>query len=161
MQRLFPSQPFAPQSLESRRLLSAPAELLATLPNSSEDINVSVDDSLVVNDKLFFTGLRDGLGERLWVTEGGGSATLLQTAVTYFQGISTLTSFSGKLYFFANGSAGDGLYMSDGTAAGTQPVKIIRPGANVLPQQAFILNNRLYFFWANLSQPVRLWSSDG
>src|SRR3989440_7062307 len=161
MQTSIRSRPFALQTLESRRLLSAPAQLLATLPKLGENINVSVDDSLVINDKLFFTGLRDGLGERLWVTEGGGLATLLQTGVTFFQGISALTSFNGRLYFFANGSAGDGLYVSDGTLAGTQPVKIIRPSANVLPQQSFILNNRLYFFWANLGQPVRHWSSDG
>jgi hypothetical protein len=69
-------QPFALQRLESRRLLAGPpAALLATLPQAGENINVSVDDSLVVNDKLFFTGLRDAVGERLWVTEGGGSAT--------------------------------------------------------------------------------------
>jgi len=161
MQRSTRSHPVALQSLESRRLLSAPAQLLATLPQAGQNINVSVDDSLVVNDKLFFTGTRDGFGERLWTTEGGGSATRLQTAVTFDQGISALTNFNGKLYFFANGSAGDGLYVSDGTPDGTQPVKILRPNANVLPQQTFILNNRLYFFWADLGQPVRLWSSDG
>jgi ELWxxDGT repeat protein len=86
---------------------------------------------------------------------------LLQASVTYDQGISALTNFNGKLYFFANGSAGDGLYVSDGTVAGTTPVKIIRTNANVLPQRTFILNNRIYFFWSQLGQPTRLWSSDG
>src|SRR6185436_15389571 len=96
--------------LESRFLLAgAPAELLATLPAAYGNVNLNVDDSLVVNGKLFFTVDRQFDPERLYVTEGGGSATQLIEAHTY-QGVSALTAYHGKLYFFASGPNGDALY---------------------------------------------------
>jgi ELWxxDGT repeat protein len=143
------------ERLESRLLLAAaPAELLGTLPPDASDIG----QRLAIDDKLFVSAGRPGYSDRLFVIRGGGDATeLLQSAT------SALTEYRDALYFFAHdpAGAGDGLFTSDGTAAGTRPVKILRPGYNVLPTETFQLNDRFYFFWNELGQPQRLFVSDG
>jgi ELWxxDGT repeat protein len=156
------------EHLEGRLVMSgAPSTLLAQLPAVDENINVQFDQSLEVNGKLFFTGHRSLDHERLYAAvSGNATPTQLLEAVTFTDGqsdigISGLSNYHSKLYFFANSPQGDGLFVSDGTVAGTKPVKIFRPPANVLPKTTFILNDKLYFFWNQLDTPTTLYSTDG
>src|SRR5882672_1698516 len=142
------------EHLERRVVLAAAAELLVTIPSPPTYDRVGFDDSFVFHDRLFFTDFR-GI-ERLWTTDGSGPPTLLFNSWSFFNsddriGITALTTFNDQFFFFANGKDGDGLYTSDGTVAGTRPVKILRTqNTNVLPFGTFQLNGRLYFFWNDL-----------
>src|SRR3954469_9466796 len=117
--------------LEPRQLLAgAPAQLLAQLPQTAEFINYGFQDSAALSDRLIFSGYRFGEHEQLWTTAAGGTQpNLLFTAAGVSPdgqgrfGIGSLTTFNGKVYFFANGTQGDGLFVTDGTAAGTSTVK--------------------------------------
>lgn len=148
-------------------LAAAPAELVGALPREDASINMSFEEATQSGGKLFATAYRDSTPEALFVADGAGGLTRLFTSTrsptgSFPEGITGLTALRGKAYFFANAAGGDGLYESDGTRTGTRAVRILRPnGPNVLPSQAFVLADRLYFFWTNLNQPTRLWRSDG
>ena len=155
------------QVLESRRHLdAAPAELVAALPREDASINMNFEDVAEVGGRLFATAWRERSPETLFVADGAGGMTPLFSSVTSpgssSLGVTALTPYRGKLYFFGNGNGGDGLYVTDGTPQGTQLVRQLRQNqANVLPSSAFVLNDRLHFFWADVGGPVRLWRSDG
>src|SRR5688572_7137710 len=119
------------EKLETRVLLAgAPAELLAGMAQTQEFINYEFQDSAVLNDKLLFTGYRFSNNEQLWASNPSGAPTLLLTSTQSPDsngrfGINALTEFKGKLYFFANGTQGDGLFATDGTPGGTTAIKIL------------------------------------
>lgn len=155
------------EPLESRRLLSGnPAvEHVAVLPTEDVNIGVSFQKSLHVGDRVFLTAQRDNGFERLFALDDGAITELFQSTTWSYGaqiGIAAILNYHDRFYFFANGAAGDGLYTSDGTAAGTVPVKIFRQNTtNVLPAETVQLNDRFYFFWNDLNQPQRLYASDG
>ena len=107
-----------------------------------KDINPdgsSSPDSLVeFNDKLYFAANDGETGRALFVSDGTTEGTQLVKDIYpennsqsrfYFRNLSNLTEFDGKLYFASdNGESGKELFVSDGTAEGTQLVKDIYPG---------------------------------
>lgn len=83
-------------------------------------------DILPVGDKIFYNApeLEWGEGDTLWVIDSIGKGKSLET-VGYPTGVSMLTAFGGKVYFFAcdAGTVGCELHVSDGTVAGTKYIK--------------------------------------
>ena len=71
-----------------------------------------------------------------------------------------LTSFNNKIYFVAGNGAGQKLYASDGTTAGTT---LIGPNvnANGVVWNLTKYNNKLYFMYNDGSTGLELWTSDG
>ena len=74
-----------------------------------------------------------------------------------------LTDFNGTLYFSAgDASAGDALWRSDGTEAGTTMVKDLGPGSSIVPPNP--TSTGTLYFTASLgpgSFPNEVWRSDG
>ena len=79
--------------------------------------------------------------------------------------ISGMTEFNGQLYFSANdGTHGQELWKSDGTAAGTVMVADLNPGSgNFSPGPFVVFNGELYFGGDDGSGLVgrELWKTDG
>src|SRR5687767_5761498 len=102
------------EALESRCLLAGAYELFTALP-AGTSTNLSFADSAQAGGKLLFTSVRDGGNEQLWGTGGAGAPAelLLASSQDGFRdgnGVTGLTTFNGKTYFFANTNAGDGLF---------------------------------------------------
>ncbi|MCA0381226.1 MAG: T9SS type A sorting domain-containing protein [Bacteroidetes bacterium] len=74
-----------------------------------------------------------------------------------------LIVYNGKVYFKnSDGVVGNELFVTDGTSAGTNLVKDIRPGSANGGCYAFsILNNKMYFFSGTAANGVELFESDG
>ena len=143
-----------------------PATLMAALPDDISSVNVYFDDWAEAGERFYVTGYREQGQETLYAADAAGAMTPLLTSVTTGGrrdgGVTSLTELNGRLYFFANGQQGDALYSTDGTAAGTRLVKLLRPNrSGSLPYLRFVHNERLYFFWETLSAEPELWSTDG
>ncbi len=92
----------------------------------------------------------------LWKSNGTAGTT--QPVPVSLTSIYGLTSMNGLLYFAAAGTGSNGvrLYRSDGTAAGTVPVKV---SAAPNPENLVNVNGTLYF--TSTGNGTELWKSDG
>ncbi len=134
------------------------------------------------NDKLYFSADDGETGSELWVSDGTAEGTQLlieinpaeRNAGTPFafpagSDPSNFIEFNHKLYFSAiDGVVGDELWVSDGTAEGTQLLVDIKPETddNISPYssnpRSFAeLNDRLYFAADDGVVGGELWVSDG
>lgn len=91
-----------------------------------------------VGNTLFFTASDDEHGEELWKSNGTAAGTVMVANIQtgqgsggeYSYGPDNLTAAGDTLFFTAdNGTAGQEVWKSDGTAAGTVLVKDIHPGS--------------------------------
>ena len=75
----------------------------------------------------------------------------------------TINKSGTKMFFTANsGAAGNELWVTDGTAAGTQMVKDINPGtAGSNPTYLTLIGDTVYFTADDGTDGVELWMSDG
>lgn len=131
------------------------------------------------NNKLYFSA-NDGInGVELWVTDGTTAGTLMLKDIntsgdsnpgrianlTHRNTITfrNFTEFNGKLYFSANdGIKGDELWVTDGTTAGTQMLKDIRPGGlGGAPCEFTEYNGKLFFNANDGTNGAELWVTDG
>jgi ELWxxDGT repeat protein len=128
------------------------------------------------NEKLYFTA-NDGVhGNELFVSDGTAEGT--QLLVDLHPGennygsnssyASNLTEFDNKLYFTANdGVHGNELFVSDGTAEGTQLLVDLHPGANKYSSYSSYISNltefddKLYFTANDGIHGNELFVSDG
>ncbi|HVX25881.1 MAG TPA: ELWxxDGT repeat protein, partial [Parafilimonas sp.] len=80
-----------------------------------------------VNGRLFFALFTKNNGFQLWTSDGTKAGTIQLTTINTgnYWGCTpfNLTAVNGLLYFGLDDGTGDRLYVSDGTIAGTQPVK--------------------------------------
>jgi len=141
-------------------------------------------DLTALNDTtlLFWADGGNGAGTELWESNGTASGTVMVkdinpgSAGAYLSGqsgeysmlvgphagLNQLTVVSGVAYFGAvDGTDGDQLWESDGTAAGTTLVKDIGPGSSSAPQQLTDLNGTLYFVAHDGTGPNQLWETNG
>ena len=123
--------------------------------------------------KLFFTANDGVTGNELWVSDGTADGTLLLKDINTTDGpdglsssyASNLTEFDGKLLFSANdGVSGNELWVSDGTADGTQLLKDIGrfsglPGTN--NHNFTEVDGKLFFQASDGVTGNELWVSDG
>lgn len=125
------------------------------------------------NGKLYFRasgGTANGWTE-LWVTDGTEEGTMLLKDIYPGAGNSSLpgdfTVYNGKMYFSAtvgvvDGGSGKELWVTDGTTAGTQLFKDIRPGGGSSnPDYFIVFNDKLYFSAIDGTHGAELWVSDG
>ena len=121
-----------------------------------------------VGGNLFFTADDGATGEGLWKTDGTTAGTVLvkdfEPAVGgyYSSGPAQLTAVGGTLFFRgSDGTTGDELWKSNGTAGGTVRVKDIDPGAGGSYPDDFTAAGSTLFFTASPSNSRELWKSDG
>jgi ELWxxDGT repeat protein len=99
-----------------------------------------------------------GLASANLAAQSAEDNALLETAVFPTRHV----VFNGRLFFSAdNGISGTELWVSDGTAAGTNLVKDLNPGnAGSAPDYLTVVGNRV-FFSANNGNAAGLWVTDG
>ena len=125
------------------------------------------------DDQLFFTA-DDGVnGNELWVSDGTTDGTQLVRDINpdnsnsgyYRYAPYSLTEFDGQLFFTANdGVNGRELWVSDGTADGTQLVKDINPDNSIYsyaPDNLIVAGDLLFFTANDSFDGSELWFSDG
>ena len=112
------------------------------------------------NGKLYFSANDGKSGSELWVSDGTAEGTqlLVDLRPNSSYGFNSgsypynLVEFNNKLYFTANdGESGDELYVTDGTAEGTQLVADINPNSNYgnnsgsYASELTVVGNELFF----------------
>ena len=132
------------------------------------------------NGQLFFTADDGENGNELWVSDGTAAGTQLLVDInpggsSYYSSSSFaygFTEFNGQLFFTANdGETGNELWVSDGTAAGTQLLVDINPGSSSgyygeYPAGSFAygfteFNSQLFFTANDGENGNELWVTDG
>ncbi len=116
------------------------------------------------NGKLYFNGGTQG-STQLWALakpSGTASQVTASASVPDLEA-RNLIAFDGKLYFSGQDASGNvDLHVSDGTAAGTNPLAVA--GANssgLTPDDIVSYGGRLYFSGLDATGVSRLWVSDG
>ncbi len=118
------------------------------------------------NDRLLFIAYNgNDLGsQNLWSTDGTEENTLPIKRMNV-SGLSTTewVLYNGAYYFDANmDGLGLELCVTDGTTAGTHPVKDIRTGTvGSFPDRLTVANNKLFFFASDGSTGTEPWVTDG
>ena len=142
-------------------------------PNSS-----SPNGFTEFNDKLYFTANDGENGNELWVSDGTAEGTQLLVDInpgtsnygySYGSYADNFTEFNNKLYFTANdGENGNELWVTDGTAEGTQLLADIRPGSSnynynysSYASDFVEFNDKLYFTADDGENGRELWVTDG
>jgi ELWxxDGT repeat protein len=130
-------------------------------------------DLTVAGSTLFFVADDGVSGQELWTSDGTEDGTLRVKDIRTVPDVGgeigslpqDLTPMNGLLFFVANdGESGKELWKSDGTEAGTERVKDIRPGAPFgVPFGESVLGvaNGTLFFMATDGFNDQLWTSDG
>lgn len=128
-----------------------------------------------LGNTLYFGANNGTNGTELWKSDGTAVGTQLvrdinpgaASGLNYSSRPSDLTPMNGVLYFTADdGNTGIELWRSDGTAAGTQLVRDIRPGTFSSfdfssPSYLTVMNNTLYFSANDGNTGTELWQSNG
>jgi ELWxxDGT repeat protein len=146
--------------------------------NNYGNSNSSYPTNLVeFNDRLYFTANDGENGRALFVSDGTAEGTQLLVDLypegnnygnSYSSYPSDLVEFKDRLYFSADdGVHGSELFVSDGTAEGTQLLVDLYPGENNYgsnnssPTNLVEFNNQLYFTANNGESGYELFVSDG
>ncbi|MGV3610852.1 MAG: ELWxxDGT repeat protein [Fluviicola sp.] len=134
--------------------------------NDFQTTSTVIKETIVYNNKLYFSMNTNGSGYELWVTDGTVAGTQILKEIKsgpWGSDPKNFTVFNGKLYFSADdGIHGSELWESDGTTAGTILVKDINPGIqSSAPSKFTILHNKLYFSANDGTTGHELWVSDG
>ncbi|MCO5232021.1 MAG: T9SS type A sorting domain-containing protein [Chitinophagales bacterium] len=122
-----------------------------------------------LNGKLLFIGNDvTTSGIELWTTDGTTAGTVMVKDINpgssggVIYGASSSNILNGKLYFVAkDGTHGDELWVTDGTAAGTNMLKDINPSGNSSPYGFTVFNNKIYFSADDGVHGSELWATDG
>ena len=134
--------------------------------------NVPTRSLIAVGNTLFMAANDGTNGLELWKSDGTASGTMMVKDINIgsYDGITTesisgptMTAFGTTLYFVANdGTNGDELWKSDGTASGTMMVKDIYNGSDSSdPYSLTAVGNTLYFTADDGTNGYELWKSDG
>lgn len=115
----------------------------------------------VYNNKLYFQAYGSQWG--LWESDGTTNGTLMVKAVGMN---SEIALFNGKMYFSGANAATTSnieLFVSDGTANGTQMLIDIYPGTTTAsnPEQLTVVGNKLFFVANDGVHQKEVWVTDG
>jgi ELWxxDGT repeat protein len=113
--------------------------------------NRDFDEVTAAGTNLFFAR-RTLDGEELWKSAGAPNDTVLLRTFPYAwpRQMGYIAGFGNSVYFAANdGSTGQELWFSNGTAAGTRLVKDIVPGAGSSAPHSIVAAGNLAFFLAD------------
>jgi ELWxxDGT repeat protein len=137
-------------------------ELLADINPGENTYGSSPSDFVEFNDQLYFSADDGEHGDELFVTDGTAEGTKLladiyqgtnDSGYSYSSSPSDLVVFNDQLYFTASdGKNGNELYVSNGTAEGTQLFADIYPGsgnygfpASSFPSNLTVFGDELFF----------------
>jgi ELWxxDGT repeat protein len=126
----------------------------------------TVVSALVFGDALLFSGCTPAWGCEPWRSDGTPAGTRRLREIVPGTGGSAphgFVAFQGHAFFLADEPAGTGLWRTDGTRPGTQPVISLPPFSS--PRGLFVQGDRLYFTagagdYGGTVGP-HLWTSDG
>ncbi|MGH9004096.1 MAG: ELWxxDGT repeat protein, partial [Acidimicrobiia bacterium] len=137
----------------------------------------AVSPSLFDGAPLLFAATDGTHGIELWRSDGTSGGTFMVSDILPGSSSSVPAELTrvaggllspGRLFFRAfEGTAGNELWKTDGTAAGTVLVKDIRPGAEGIslpwlgPNQLVNVNGTLFFSAITSTNGQELWKSDG
>ena len=126
------------------------------------------------NNQLFFIGFSFANGNELWKSDGTIAGTSMIKDINPGSGNSfdpnsvdpTFTISNSNLFFYANTPAtGYELWKTDGTSAGTQLVKDVKPGVSGINGGSFADVNGILYFTADTSNSFpgvrKIWKTDG
>ncbi len=102
--------------------------------------------------------------QQLWTLSASGVATQITgDSLSPDLAPANLTSVGDTLFFSGTDNHGlDGLFVSDGTAAGTREVAVANAGASGLaPDEIVAANGRVFFSGVDASGSTGLWTSNG
>lgn len=127
---------------------------------------------VVMNGAVYFIAETAAAGIELWRSDGTTAGTTMVADINPAPGASAFAItnrspefcvFGSTLLFWANdGTNGQELWRSDGTAAGTQMVLDIVPGAGGSDPFGFTVSgNRVFFFAETPATGQELWVTDG
>ncbi len=124
-------------------------------------------NTVVLNNRLYFTSFDFTYGSELWSTDGTGPGTNIVKNLApdgggvYGSGAPpNLIVYNSKIYFVGKDDInGPELWVTDGTGTGTKMVKDIYPGVNGSQPYKMIVYNGLLYMICSLTQ--ELWKSDG
>jgi len=137
-------------------------KVIDLLPGSQQG-TLSPTQLTRIGNTLFFTGFTNLYGRELWVSDGTTAGThMVKNLYPYGESAFSSTSlfpFNGKVAFIARDSAGYGLFISDGTDAGT--LKLIGVGLGSGYVNYGVLNNQLYVHTGTSSNKYQLIKTDG
>ena len=157
-------------------------QLLVDLRPSSSNYGYNYgsnpSDFVEFSDRLYFQADNGESGRELFVSDGTAEGTQLLVDLrpgssnygyNYGSNPFNFVEFNDRLYFQAdNGESGRELFVSDGTAEGTQLLVDLRPGSNNYgynygsnPSNFVEFNDRLYFTANNGESGRELFVSDG
>jgi len=123
-----------------------------------------------IGSEIYFSGFSTDFGGEPWKTDGTLTNTVMikdiMVDANYFNspGASQFTKVGSKVFFVARDNFhGYELWVTDGTASGTNMVKEIYPGNNNGFSPGFLLerDGLLYFTAFDVSGVVNIWKSDG
>ncbi|HEX5154402.1 MAG TPA: ELWxxDGT repeat protein [Parafilimonas sp.] len=150
-------------------------------PNTNSSVPL-LANAIIIGNKFYFSATTNATGTELWGSNGTGGGTSLVKDINpnaansnpliwlNFLGGGTSggphhSLFNGKIFLQANdGTNGNELWTTDGTAANTKMVKNIRSGsASSLSStfNYFYTSTNLYFSANDGSNGEELWQSDG
>ena len=139
-----------------------------TVAGTKLDVSLDVESQPVaLAGEMVFYGFTSANGDGVYASNGAvGDLHFLGPASGLLAGIDPNPTFvvSGSKAFFALGTAasGDELWVTDGTAAGTQLVKDIAPGAaNANPTQLTAFDGGVVFTASDGTDGQQVWFSDG
>ena len=131
----------------------------------------SIRHLAVAGDRAFFNATT-AWGSEPWVTDGTQAGTRMVANIARASGLSWMEPDSdptwitplGRNVVFVAGTASEGreLWFSDGTEAGTRPIKNLVPGPNA-PDISDLtpLGGRIFFTAKSAAEGRELWSTDG
>lgn len=122
--------------------------------------NSFAEDFTVYDGNLYFRADGGTNGKELWVSDGTENGTELFKDINPGSSNSLPSNFkeyNGKLYFSAKNGSGHGLWVTDGTDAGTVMIQ----STSSIPRNLFTYDDRLYFVADDGSNGRQLWVSDG
>ncbi|GMU09491.1 hypothetical protein ASNO1_57450 [Corallococcus caeni] len=118
--------------------------------------------------RLFFTATSPGMGRELWTSDGTREGTHVTRELNpgRFDGVGYQAPVfvAGDFVLFTPAGMGEtefDLWRSDGTEAGTVPVKDIDPGLSSASAGSFVRAGDTIFFTARSPQGLELWRTDG
>jgi ELWxxDGT repeat protein len=121
----------------------------------SASSSFSPSDLTIAGSRVFFA-----LNSQLWVSDGTADGTVL--VKTLSSAPRRLAALGTKLFFLAQGAAGEELWVSDGTAEGTRALTDLGPAQPFL-QTLFLkpMGDKIYFVADDAEHGAELWRSDG
>lgn len=125
-------------------------------------------DIVVYNNNLYFSAGTSTNGTELWKSDGmtAGTSMVTDLIAGVQSGVSgNVRIYNSKIFMFASNGTYSGIYLSDGTAAGTTNLSASSIGiglqGNITSQSGVQFGNYYYFAATDGVNGIELWRTDG